>query len=424
MTSPLAIEKPEDIKVAENKPYEIAPLPEHITPTGDTNEFGNPTYTLKTDNGDWIVSLDKDGHVISTAPKTAKPGDQVKVPVTVTYEDGSKDVTSAVVNVVKVPEREVPFKVEYKYDDTIPAGEYKVETKGVPGAEKMNADGTWESTKAPVNEVVLVGTKPAESAEDVTWTVPIPYPTEVRENPDLAPGERKVVQEGENGEKTYTAKFTAKGSEAQVAEEETTKEAKPRIIEYGPGLNPSELVTKTEKPIPFDTQVVFDDSLEAGKQVVDQKGELGTEVVTSTQKIVNGKPEGDPEVTTERTKEPTKQIIRVGTKTTGTKTSEYEVNVPFETVIQLDDTMDAGTRETVQKGKLGKDKVTTTETIENSKVVNTKTDTERVTEPVNEIIKVGTKGKPASTTVEWTEKTPFEVEVRVNPELKPGETKV
>lgn len=424
VTSPLAIEKPEDIKVAENKPYEIVPLPEHITPTGDTNEFGNPTYTLKTDNGDWIVSLDKDGHVISTAPKTAKPGDQVKIPVTVTYEDGSKDVASAVVNVVKVPEREVPFKVEYKYDDTIPAGEYKVETKGVPGAEKMNADGTWESTKAPVNEVVLVGTKPAESAKDVTWTVPIPYPTEVRENPDLAPGERKVVQEGENGEKTYTAKFTANGSEAQVAEEQTTKDAKPRIIEYGPRLGASELVTTVKKPVPFETEVVFDDTLAAGEQKVDQEGKLGEDTVTSTQKLVDGKPNGDPVVDTKRTAEPVKQIIRVGTKTTGTETSEYEVDVPFETEIKFDDTMDAGKQETVQEGVLGKDKVTTTRTIENSQVVDTKTETKRVAEPVKKIIKVGTKGKPASTMVEWTEKTPFEVEVRVNPELKPGETKV
>ena len=400
-TLPVALEKPDNVKVAEENPYKLGDLPEG-----------------------WTVSIDDNGQVTATAPADAEPGDQVKIPVTVTYEDGSTDTAYAVVNVVDVPTREVPFKVEYKYDDTIPAGEYRTETKGEPGAEKMKKDGTWERTKEPVNEVVVVGTKPAKSAKDVTWTVPIPYPTEVRENPDLKPGETRVVQEGENGEKTYTAKFTAEGDKAEVVEEETTKEPVKRIVEYGPGAAPSELVTKTEKPIPFDTEVVFDDSLEAGKQVVDQKGELGTEVVTSTQKIVDGKPSGDPTVTTERTKEPVKQIIRVGTKTTGTETSEYEVEVPFETEIQFDDTMEAGTQETVQEGKLGKDKVTTTKTIENSKVVDTKTETEHVTEPVKKIIKVGTKAKPASTDIEWTEKTPFEVEVRVNPELQPGETKV
>nr|WP_246825737.1 G5 domain-containing protein [Trueperella sp. HMSC08B05] len=402
-TLPVALEKPDNVNVAKENPYKLGEIP-----------------------AGWDARIDENGQVTATAPADAKPGDQVKIPVTVSYEDGSTDTAYAVVNVVDVPTREVPFKVEYKYDDTIPAGEYKVETKGEPGSEKQNKDGSWEQTKAPVNEVVIVGTKPAKSAKEVTWTVPIPYPTEVRENPDLKPGETRVVQEGENGEKTYTAKFTAEGDKAEVAEEKTTKEPVKRIVEYGPGLAPSELVTKVEKPVPFETEIVFDNTLEEGQQKVDQKGELGTEVVTSTQKIVDGKPSGDPEVTTERTKEPVKQIIRVGTKTTteGTHTSEYTKDVPFETEVIFDDTMEAGKQETVQEGKLGKDKVTTTLTIENSKVVDSKTETERVTEPVKQIIKVGTKGKPASTEIEWTEKTPFDVEVRVNPDLQPGETKV
>ena len=177
--------------------------------------------------------------------------------------------------------------------------------EGKPGEEKQNKDGTWKRTKEPVNEVVLVGIKPAESAKEVTWKVPIPYPTEVRENPDLAPGEIKVVQEGENGEKTFTAKFSAKGDKAEVVEDETTKEPVTRIIEYGPRLGATELVTKVEKPVPFKTEVTADPNLEAGTQIVDQNGELGTDVVTSTQKLVDGKPSGDPTVTTERTKEPT-----------------------------------------------------------------------------------------------------------------------
>ena len=330
-TLPVALDKPDNVNVAKENPYELGDVP-----------------------AGWNVSIDDNGQVTATAPADAKPGDQVKIPVTVTYEDGSTDTAYAVVNVIDVPTREVPFDVEYKYDDTLPAGEYKVETEGKPGAEKQNKDGTWEQTKAPVNEVVVVGTKPAESAKDVTWTVPIPYPTEVRENPKLKPGETRVVQEGENGEKTYTAKFTAKGDQAEVVEEETTKEPVKRIVEYGPGLAPSELVTKTEKPVPFDTEVVFDGTLEEGKQVVDQQGELGTDVVTSTQKLVDGKPSGDPTVSTERTKEPVKQIIRVGTKTTGEITKSVESEVPFGVKVEFDPNLPAGTSETVTEGKPGK----------------------------------------------------------------------
>ncbi|WP_257995459.1 G5 domain-containing protein [Corynebacterium aurimucosum] len=423
-TSPIGVEKPAEINLAADKPFTIDPNGKGLEATGENNEFGNPTYKVKTANGDWIVGLDDKGNVISTAPETAKPGDKIDVPVIVTYEDGSKDNTTATVNVIDVPKREVPFDVEYKYDDSVPAGTYKVETEGVPGEEKMNKDGTWERTKKPVNEVVVVGTKPAESAKDIKWTVPIPYPTEVRENPDLKPGETRVVQEGENGEKTYTAKFTAKGSEAQVAEEETTKEAKPRIIEYGPGLAPSELVTKTEKPIPFDTKVVFDDTLEAGKQVVVQKGELGTEVETSTQKLVDGKPSGDPVVTSERTKEPTEQIIRVGTKTTGENAETYTAEAPYKVVVKYDPNMPAGESKVTTPGVPGEKTVTIKRDIVNSKPGDPQITEEITKQPVDEVITVGTKPSEASSKVEWTAQVPFDVETRPNPELKPGEIKV
>ena len=177
-----------------------------------------------------------------------------------------------------------------------------------------------------------------------------------------------------------------RGDQATVTpEEKQTKDPVNQIIEYGPAAEDTSVVTKTEKPVPFETEIVFDDSLKAGEQVVDKQGENGTEVVTSKQKIVDGKPSGEPTVTTERTKEPTNAVIRVGTKTEGTNTTESEVEVPFETEIQFDDSLPAGTQETVQEGKPGKDKVTTTQTIENSKVTGTTTETERVEEPVKKL---------------------------------------
>ena len=400
-TLPVTLDKPDNVNVAKDNPYTLGDVP-----------------------AGWNVSIDDNGQITATAPADAKPGDQVKIPVTVTYEDGSTDITYAVVNVVGVPEREVPFTVEYKYDDSIPAGEYKVETKGEPGKEKQNKDGSWEQTKAPVNEVVVVGTKPAASAKEVTWKVPIPFPTEVRENPDLKPGETRVVQEGENGEKTYTAKFTAKGDQAEVVEEETTKEPVKRIVEYGPGLAPSELVTKTEKPIPFETEVVFDDSLPAGEKVVDQKGELGTEVETSTQQIVDGKPSGDPTVTTERTKEPTTEKIRVGTKTTGENIETFKAEAPYKVVVKYDPNMPAGESKVTTPGVPGEKTVTIKRDIVNSKPGDP-TITEEITkQPVDEVITVGTKPSEASEKVTWTAQVPFDVETRPNPELKPGEIKV
>ncbi|GAA0211890.1 adhesin domain containing protein [Corynebacterium riegelii] len=123
-TLPVALEKPDNVNVAKENPYKLGDVP-----------------------AGWNVSIDDNGQITATAPADAKPGTQVKIPVTVTYEDGSTDIAYAVVNVLGLPEREEPFEVEYKFDESLPAGEYKVETKGEPGAAKMHKDGTWERTR-------------------------------------------------------------------------------------------------------------------------------------------------------------------------------------------------------------------------------------------------------------------------------------
>ena len=423
-TSPIGVEKPAEINLAADKPFTIDPNGKGLEATGENNEFGNPTYKMKTANGDWIVGLDDKGNVISTAPETAKPGDKIDVPVIVTYEDGSKDNTTATVNVIDVPKRELPFQVEYKYDDTVPAGTYKVETKGEPGSEKMNLDGTWERTKEPVNEVVVVGTKPAESAKDVEWTFPIPYPTEVRENPELKPGEMKVIQEGANGERKYSAKFTSKGDQASVAEEKVTKEPQTRIIEVGPGIPDQELTSKKTQEVPFEIEYVYDDTLESGKQVVDEEGVPGEQTITSTQKIKDGKPDGEPSINIEQTKAPKKAKIRIGTKTTGENTETYKAEAPYKVVVKYDPNMPAGESKVTTKGEPGEKTVTIKRDIVNSKPGDPQITEEIIKEPVDEVITVGTKPSEASSKVEWKAQIPFEVETRPNPELKPGEIKV
>ena len=423
-TSPIGVEKPADVNLAADKPFTINPAGKGLEATGENNEFGNPTYKVKTANGDWIVGLDDKGNVVSTAPETAKPGDKIDVPIIVTYEDGSKDNTTATVNVIDVPKREVPFKVEYKYDDSIPAGTYKVETTGEPGKEKMTKDGEWERTQEPKNEVVVIGTKPAESAKDIKWTFPIPYPTEVRENPDLKPGEMKTVKEGKNGEKTYTAKFTSKGSKAQVAEEETTKEPVTRIIEVGPGIPDQELTSKKTQEVPFEIEYVYDDTLESGKQVVDEEGVPGEQTITSTQKIKDGKPDGEPSINIEQTKAPQKAKIRIGTKTTGENTETYKAEAPYKVVVKYDPNMPAGESKVTTKGEPGEKTVTIKRDITNSKPGDPQITEEITKKPVDEVITVGTKPSEASEKVTWTAQVPFDVETRPNPELKPGEIKV
>ncbi len=416
VTSPLNLDKPDDVNVSANDPYAIE-ASDTVKPTGNNNQFGNPEYAVTTDHGTWTVSLDKDGNVVATAPKEAQPGDMVSVPVKVTYADGTTDVSSAEINVAAQPTRPIPFTVEYRYDPTVESGTYKTETVGKPGLAELQ-NGEWVTTKEAVNEVVVVGTKPAQ--DSVSWTVPVPYQTVLRENKDLKPGETRVVQKGQNGELKKTVNFEATGGKATSTSEETTKDAVQEIIEYGPKAGATELVTTTTKPVPFTTEVTVDPDLAPGQKVVVQAGVLGEDTETSTQKLVDGEPSGDPQVTTKRTKEPVNEKIRVGALTANKNVTVTDVDIAYETQIVFDPSMDAGTQEVAQAGKPGVLRITTTNTIENSVVTDTQSTQERVTEPTPEIIRVGTKGA----TPTWTRSTAYGVKVVEDPSLPAGEHRV
>lgn len=422
--SPLNVEKPDGLAFAAENPYAITPQGDDATnwkPTGKNNEFGNPIYEFITNNGVWTVSLDNLGNVLSKAPKDAKPGDQINVPVTVTYSDGSTDLANAPIVVVDRPTRKVPFDVEYKYDNTVPAGEYRVEKEGKPGTEHQLKDGTWKQTEAPVNEVVVVGTKHAVNEGKAEWTAPVPYDTILRENTELKPGEVKEVQAGELGEKRYTATFRGQnGNTTGTNKVETVKQSKARIIEYGPGLDPQQLVTTTKKPVPFEVKVIEDPNLPAGEFKVEQKGAAGEETETSTQILVDGKPFGEPAVKSEQTKAPKEEIIRVGTKPAeSTKSESWKEPVPFDTEFKPNPALKPGEVKVTVDGTPGEKTVTV-----NTKTVGTETTIERTqnvdTPAVNRVVEYGPT--PADTEVTDTVErdVPFETEVVEDPTLPAG----
>ncbi|WP_245630704.1 G5 domain-containing protein, partial [Dermabacter hominis] len=196
--------------------------------------------------------------------------ERTKEPVKQIIRVGTK-TTGTTTETVK---SEVPFGVKIEFDPNMPAGKSEVVTEGVPGEKTVTITRditnskpgdpqiTEEITKQPVDQVIKVGTKPSEASEKVTWTAQVPFEVETRPNPELKPGEIKVVQKGVPGEKTYTADFTAKGDQATVTPEvKQTKDPVKEIIEYGPAAEDTSVVTKVEKPVPFETEIVFDDTL-------------------------------------------------------------------------------------------------------------------------------------------------------------------
>ena len=120
-------------------------------------------------------------------------------------------------------------------------------------------------------------------------------------------------------------------------------------------------------------------------------------------------------------KEPVNEIIHIGTK--GSKSDVSEKKVPFETIKKDDPTLEEGQEKVVQEGVEGVIKVTTTyETQKGEKVKGSeKVTEEKVTDKVDKIIAVGTKGSKSEVT---EKKVPFETIYKQDPTLKKGEEKV
>ena len=143
-----------------------------------------------------------------------------------------------------------------------------------------------------------------------------------------------------------------------------------------------------------------------GKELVSKSDKLTTTKGSSTDKVI---------------KQPVNEIIHIGTK--GSKSDVTEKKVPFETIKKDDPTLEEGQEKVVQEGVEGVIKVTTTyETQKGEKVDGSeKVTEEKVTDKVDKIIAVGTKGSKSEVT---EKKVPFETIYKQDPTLKKGEEKV
>ncbi|CYW05037.1 TPA: G5 domain-containing protein [Streptococcus suis] len=226
----------------------------------------------------------------------------------------------------------IAFDVQEIYDANLAEGSREVEQKGQAGVRTIEtknyyADGVLIKseqvsdvvTKAPVTEVVRVGTKTADvlGVETAVATEELPFETIITETEELYVGEEKVVNEGKVGSKEVTTTYQTINGVRQpnptvterVLEEPTTKE----VLK---GTKPIEgTETETDQvEITFETEYVDDPTLLEGKTKVVTAGVNGSKTVTTTYQTIKGVRQENPTVTEEITKQPVKQVIACGTK--------------------------------------------------------------------------------------------------------------
>ncbi|MGM5693603.1 ZmpA/ZmpB/ZmpC family metallo-endopeptidase [Streptococcus suis] len=226
----------------------------------------------------------------------------------------------------------IAFDVQEIYDANLAEGSREVEQKGQAGVRTIEtknyyADGVLIKseqvsdvvTKAPVAEVVRVGTKTADvlGVENVVATEELPFETTVTETEELYVGEEKVVNEGKVGSKEVTTTYQTINGVRQpnptviekVLEEPTTKE----VLKGTKPIEGTETETN-QVEITFETEYVDDPTLLEGKTKVVTAGVNGSKTVTTTYQTIKGVRQENPTVTEEITKQPVKQVIARGTK--------------------------------------------------------------------------------------------------------------
>lgn len=363
--------------------------------------FVNKENEGKKDEDKWKVDLDPNdiSKFTITPPKSAEAGDFVAIPVEYTYTNGSKDVHwfHFIVQESDNYKPEYHAEVGYKGDaltntpEDIPEDTHKNKPESYELV--MPEDGSKYKDSAG-NEWTDIKVDPETGV--VTATVP--------KDADIKGGENLYVN----------VKVNCTDKKSGQPKEEIVKAqfiARPKYQQE---------VSKTfTSKIPFETKVIYDDSLEIGK-VEKTEGRVGETKTTFKQVVINGEKgiinekgefEKDKEaVETKTTIEKVDAEIRIGTKP-----AETTVTIPPDTDYETSDSLEKGAMQLKEQGEDGEVTITTSRDPETGEITTTKETTKEVK---NKKILIGTK---TESTIVHEEEIPFEYEIKFDPTLKPGE---
>ena len=227
--------------------------------------------------------------------------------------------------------RTVHQGTRYVYSDDHDEGVRFTSFEGSPGKVRVIVTKTYENGKLidkdvkeiviayPADRVVVVGTRAQVTTETITVTEDVlPFATVYEYDDTRYDDEEIVLEEGRDGQTIREYLVTYRG-DAEIAREmlsETKIEMIPRRILVG--TKPSvthETVTVTENVIPFETEIVYDDTMDAGREIVRQEGADGYTLATYRVTYYKGT-ETARELTDSVTCAPMAKIVAVGTKET------------------------------------------------------------------------------------------------------------
>ena len=386
------VEKKEEIRIettTEDIPFET------ITQADTTLEKGKSRVLYAGQPG--VRTIQTQVTVVnSVETRKVLSSEVTKQPISQIIGVGAKE--EAPVKPTPVVEKETPKPAPVVEKEVpTPTPEVKPETPKVEvtkGTQELGKEGqalTQPTLPEHTEKIEVKGTQEVKEGEKQGEVLVQPVLPEYQE----AKGTQEEDKKGQALTQTELPEYHEAKGVQEVQEGEKQGEA---LVQTLPEYRITE--ETTENDVAFNTEEVLDSTKYVGDDTVTREGVKGVQKTTTVKNAENNEVLA---TTTEVKTPPVSKIVTKGSKPVeGTVDEIDEVEIPFETKTQEDDTLKRGTEEVAQQGKNGKKQITKTyKTIRGEKTTEPPTVTEKVIEqPQDKIIKKGTKGleKP---TLQW-----------------------
>lgn len=326
--------------------------------------------------------------------------------------------------------KDVDFETVIEYDYTKPKGYEEVRQEGEKGRIESQYKLTYLNDelvdRTLVNEnvlkekkdkIVVKGLGVVVSIRSVVVVEEKDFNKVIEKDETQPEGYSKITQVGSPGTITTTYEVTYE-DDVEVARKEISKVENPKAVDEITVIGTSKMTERTvdeQVDVPFKTIYVSDNTLPAGESVVDEEGTPGQIIRTFLVSYRNGKEIGRTIVSEHKITDAVNRVVRVGNATPIVETTELvdeTESIDYNTLKEFSDQLPAGTTKVIQAGKKGQktNRYSVTK-VNGEETSRTFVESNITTDPVDEIIQVGTRIKEIREASE-TSPIPFTVKVR------------
>ena len=326
--------------------------------------------------------------------------------------------------------KDVDFETVVEYDYTKPKGYEEVRQEGEKGRIESQYKLTYLNDelvdrtlvnenvlKEKKNKIVVKGLGVVVSIRSVVVVEEKDFNKVIEKDETQPEGYSKITQVGSPGTITTTYEVTYE-DDVEVSRKEISKVEDPKAVDEITVIGTSKMTERTldeQVDVPFKTVYVSDNTLPAGESVVDVEGTPGQIVRTFLVSYRNGKEIGRTIVSEHKITDAVNRVVRVGNATPIVETTELvdeTESIDYNTLKEFSDQLPAGTTKVIQPGKKGQktNRYSVTK-VNGEETSRTFVESNITTDPVDEIIQVGTRIKEIREASE-TSPIPFTVKVR------------